>query len=79
MTTYQYSLPDADHASLLDHYRLGRLYRFPWCCVLMFCLRHLFRCHRKHGPWGWRVHPVTGLGSQFALCMVIHRTKGDNS
>ena len=47
MRNYLYTLPHADHLTPLDHYRLGRLYRFPLCCVLEFTFRNLFGCHRR--------------------------------
>ena len=67
----KYTLPAAEDLSTLDHYRLGRLYRFPLCCVVEFTLRGLV------GKWRGRDTATFGRknGVSYVLCG-LHRRLG---
>ena len=75
----KYTLPAAEELSTLDHYRLGRLYRFPLCCVVEFTLRGaLGRWKgRDTATFGKRVHPeIPGAGPVEYVECVLHRRFG---
>lgn len=46
-----------------DHWRLGRLYRYPICCVAWFCVRDVLHiCNKKGRRCGSDPHVWSGCG-----------------
>ena len=67
-------MPIEDHyvgeqdVSLLDHYRLGRLYRIPICCII----RWIFTASKDQGDErGGCLNPING--GYYVPCDIFHK------
>jgi hypothetical protein len=63
----------ANKLTFMDHYRLGRLYRFPICCTIRWCLGNFLNENLQAKKRGIKYNK----NAMYVPCE-IHKKKGRN-